>query len=221
MARIKTTSNRIELLNNQKLYDTIAVRNFWNKNVKFTLDPSVPYIREVSRTFGEELAPETEGKIVVEYDAEKRAAIGTFTDNFFFKTTDSLDADKYFFYNVKISEDFSKLTKKEMKVAPVIVWDTTATIDFGTVVKGGQQNAEKDFTITNKGKSDLKIHQIQMGGLNVTHKIDKEVLKPGETANIHLTISQSGRKGKQKGTMEIMTNDYKHAVIVVPITAEY
>ena len=218
MARLKNNSNRLQLLNSEKHLDTITVRNFWNKGVKFTVE-TVPYVKEVSRSFGEELQPATEGVIVLEYDAAKRAAIGSYNDKVAIQTNDSLEATKYFFYNVKITEDFSKLSKQQLKKSPAMAWDTLAIIDFEQMNRN--QKVERDFTFTNKGKGDLIVRQIQIAGVNATYTIDKEVLKPNETATIHLTLTHNGRKGKQNGSLDIITNDYKKPTISVKMTADY
>jgi hypothetical protein len=218
MARLKSNSNRLQLLSSEKYLDTIKVRNFWNKAVKFTVE-TLPYLKEAGRSFGEELQPDTEGVIVLEYDASLRNAIGTYNDKVIINTNDSLEQNKYFFYNVKITEDFSQLTKKQMKKSPTIAWDTLTIIDFGQMNRS--QKVERDFTFTNKGKSDLIVRQIQTAGMNATYTIDKEVIKPGETAKIHLTLTHNGRKGKQSGSLDILTNDYKKPVISVKMTADY
>lgn len=218
MIRLKNNSSRLQLLSNEKHLDTLLVRNFWNKAVNFTVE-MLPYVREVSRSFGEALQPATEGTIVLEYDAAKRAAIGTYNDKVGISTNDSLEQTKYFFYNVKIVEDFSGLTKKQIKQSPTITWDTLAMIDFQKMNRS--QKVERDFTFSNSGKSDLIVRQIQMPGMNAAYTIDKEVLKPGETATIHLTLTNNGRQGKQSGSLDIITNDYKNPVISVKMTADY
>jgi hypothetical protein len=218
MARLKNNSARVQLLNSEKHLDTVRVRNFWNKPVNFKVE-MLPYVREVSRSFGEELQPATEGVIVLEYDAAKRAAVGTYQDKVGISTSDSLEQTKYFEYNVKITEDFSGLTKNQIKKSPAIVWDTLAVIDFEKMNRN--QKVERDFTFTNSGKGDLLVRQIQISGMSVAYTIDKEVLKPGEMATIHLTLTNNGRKGKQNGSLDIITNDHKKPMISVKMTADY
>jgi len=218
MARLKNNSNRLQLLSNEKHLDTLRVRNFWNKAVSFTVEMS-PYVKEVNRDFGKDLMPNAEGTIILEYDAAKRAAIGTYNDRVAINTNDSIEQTKYFYYNVKITEDFSHLTKKQMKKSPNIVWDTIVMIDFDKINKN--QKVERDFTFTNKGKSDLMIRQIQIAGINATYTIDKDVLKPNETAKVRLVVIHNGRRGKQNGSLDIITNDYKKPVVSIKMTADY
>ena len=61
---------------------------------------------------------------------------------------------KYYILRTFISEDFSQLTKKERKRAPVIKFDTI-TYNFGTVKKNSK--IVYDFVFTNLGKNDLLI----------------------------------------------------------------
>jgi len=60
----------------------------------------------------------------------------------------------YYILRTFISEDFSQLTKKERKRAPIIKFDTI-TYNFGTVKKNSK--IVHDFVFTNLGKNDLLI----------------------------------------------------------------
>jgi len=61
---------------------------------------------------------------------------------------------KYYILRTFISEDFSQLTKKERKRAPVISFDTI-TYNFGSVKKFTK--VTHDFVFTNLGKNNLLI----------------------------------------------------------------
>jgi len=66
----------------------------------------------------------------------------------------SISQRKYYILRATITEDFSQLSKKERKRAPIIHFDTI-TYNFGTVKK--YTKIKHDFVFTNIGKNDLII----------------------------------------------------------------
>ncbi|MCQ2283618.1 MAG: DUF1573 domain-containing protein [Bacteroidales bacterium] len=204
MARFYEPNVSISILNTEVSRDTFKVRNFWTKPVSFTMEPKNSFVKEVYRSFGNELQPGQEGFIVLEYDAAARASFGQLKDIVTYTTNDSLESKKHIHYAVNISEDFSKLSAKQLKNAPVAALNITE-YDFGQVQKNSQNKAT--FTITNNGKSTLILRKMDASSGYYKASADKNEIPAGETATVTVTFKATSRAGVQKATLEIITND--------------
>lgn len=217
MMRIKENSKRIELTNTQTHLDTFMVRNFWNKGVSVQYQDLPVYFTEVYRSFSKELAPGQEGMIVFKFDASKRNAWGNVRDNIIILTNDSLESKKVISYSVMIKEDFSKMTEKQLKNAPIFTVDMME-VNFGIIVKN--QSQTKELVIKNTGKSPLIIRQIQPSTNALTATMDKMTLAPNESAVLKLLFRANNRNGKQAGTLDIITNDPNNSQVSIKFSSE-
>ncbi|MCR4964611.1 MAG: DUF1573 domain-containing protein [Bacteroidales bacterium] len=216
MARIKTGNVSHNMMNTEVVRDTFKVRNFWTKPVTFTLDAKHDYITEVGRNFGGALQPGQEGHIILQYDAAKRNAFGQVRDFVTFTTNDSLESRKAIHYAVNIKEDFSKLTEKQLKMAPAVQYSAVSH-HFGDVQKNTQNTTT--ISVKNIGRSPLAIRSVNAnsGYFKVTSDM-KEVPVNG-TATVTITFKASNRAGRQKATVDIITNDPANPVQVVDVDA--
>ena len=77
------------------------------------------------------------------------------------------------------------------------------------------------ITMTNKGKSPLKITSLQMFTGGVSVKLPKQELQPGESTKMRVTIIPSQiRKARSKPRVLMITNDPSHAKVVININVE-
>jgi len=217
MSRIKNNGVSHNLLNNQTVNDTFYVKNFWTKPVSYTLQAEGGFVTEVYRSFGASLQPDQEGFIVLKYDASKRAMFGQVKDRVFFTTNDTIESKKEVNFAVNIKEDFSKMTEKQLKKAPVSQY-SAAEYDFGEVAKNSQQSA--NVTVTNSGKTPLLIRRVVSGSGYFTATSDVESVPAGGTANITIKFNANSRAGAQKSTIEVITNDPKNPNMVLNVKAQ-
>lgn len=218
MARFFEASVTKNVMNTEVARDTFKVRNFWTKPVSFSLDNSrAPYIREVYRSFGEELNPKQEGFIIMEYKAADRFAFGTVKDFVVYNTNDSVEPRKQLHYAVTIKEDFSTLTKKQLKNAPVANYDNTA-LEFGDVAK----NTNKSMTVkvTNTGKSPLILRSITPSSNYYKVTSDVTEVPAGGSATITVLYKSPSRLGLQKGTVDVITNDPNNPIQIITLNAK-
>lgn len=217
MSRVKNNSVQHNLKNTEVALDTFYVKNFWTKPVSYKMGSDVEYITEVYRSFGAALQPDQEGFIVLKYDASKRASFGQNKDKVFYDTDDSIESKKEFMFAVNIKEDFSKMTEKMLKKAPVSNY-SISEYDFGTVAKNSQQTAS--FTIQNTGKNPLLIHRLVPSSGYFTATSDIEVVPAGGTANVTIKFKANSRTGIQKATIEVITNDPNNPNMVLNVKAQ-
>ncbi len=217
MMRIKEPDVAHNLMNTESVTDTFYVRNFWTKPVSITLDKGGEYVSEVTRNFGNELKPGQEGFIVLKYDASKRHAYGMTKDQVTFKTNDSIEPTKRLHYAMNIKEDFSKMTPKQLKSAPVSEVCAT-TIDFGQM----QKNTSKTQTITvrNTGKSPLIIRNLESSNSAFKVSANMTEIPSGATAEITVIFKAPNRNSDQKASFDLITNDPANAVRTITMTAK-
>ncbi len=212
MARFKEPNVTHNVLNTEVLLDTFYVRNFWTESVSFDLESRLDCITEVYRNFGAELAPDQEGYVVLRYDAAKRNAYGTVKDMVTYVTNDSIEAKKALHFSVNILEDFSNLTKKQIKRAPVATYSLVEH-DFGNVAKNSRNSV--DVVLTNNGKDPLIIRNIIPSGNMFKASSDITEIPAGESATIKINLNATSRAGVQKGTVEVVTNDPNNAIQII------
>lgn len=217
MARFFDPTVKLDILNTDIVKDTFKVRNFWTKPVRFEMEPKPEYVSEVYRSFGEELNPGQEGVIILSYDASKRGAFGQLKDMVIYKTNDSLESKKVLHYAVNIKEDFSKLTKKQLKSLPV-AQISTLDFDFGQVTKNTQPTTT--ITLTNAGKDPLIIRALTPSSNYFRASASATEIMGGQSATITVTFKANSRVGIQKGTVEIITNDPNNAIQVLNVRGQ-
>lgn len=217
MARFKTTSTKASLLNSKSQLDTFMVKNFWTKDVTFTYDNNNSAVSEVSRSFGSSLKAGEEGFIVLKYDASKRQDFGSMKDVIKYTTNDSIQSEKELYYDVVITEDFSKMSAGQLKKAPVAKFNNTF-IDFGKVKMGTTVNSE--IIVTNEGKNPLIIRKVESHSGDIVVTCEKTTLKKGESATIKITYASKRKKGKQTSTITVITNDPNNSNVIVNTKAE-
>ena len=217
MARFMEPSVTHNLLNTESVLDTFKVRNFWNKPVNYRLESNTDYISEQYRNFGSELMPGEEGYIVIKYDAGKRGAFGQMKDAVTYITNDSIEPKKQLHYAVNIKEDFSKLTPKQLKKAPVSVYDVTE-LDFGKVEKNG--TTTREFHVTNTGKNPLVIHTMAPSSSMFKATSPLMVVPSGATSTITVTFKANNRAGLHKDTLEVITNDPNNPIQIININGQ-
>ena len=192
--------------------DTLEVYNNWKKpmNIAFSNVPAFATCKAVPET----LLPGKRGKIIVTYDAAKKNDFGLVYDFVNINTNDSAEAVKQITLSANIVEDFSKMTEKQKKDAPKIVF-TTDSYDFGTIKAG--EKVKFSFEVKNDGNDDLIIRKTKASCGCTASKPEKSTLKKGETSKIDIEFNSTGKKGEQHKTVTVISNDPDKSSITLNI----
>lgn len=217
MSRIKETNFKHDLLNTESVRDTLQIHNFWNRPISYEVESKDGYVTEVYRSFGQSILPGQDGILVLKYDASKRGEFGQLKDRVMISTNDSIESKKMVYYAVNIKEDFSKLTKKQLKNAPVAVFSDT-DFDFDHVQKNAQM--KRTVVVSNKGKDPLFLRAMQSSNGMFKVSSDIQEIPAGGKANVTITFRASSRAGNQQGTVEIITNDPNNPIQVINVKAQ-
>lgn len=103
-----------------------------------------------------------------------------------------------------IREDFSGLNEDELLFAPVATF-AKPTINFGSISDTAIIACE--FILINNGRSELIIRDINPSCGCTAAVPEKGILQPGESTHIEATFDPTGRQGKIKNSLTVITND--------------
>ncbi|MFN8208138.1 MAG: DUF1573 domain-containing protein [Bacteroidales bacterium] len=158
------------------------------------------------------VAPGSMAMISVTYDPNLKKAWGYVADRIGILLNGSAPKANNLTISATISEDFSKYTEKEKAQAPVINFGND-TYNFGSVKAGTPVVYE--FEYSNKGKSDLIIHDVTVScGCTAANSSAKSV-SPGQSGRISVKFDTSGRSGEQNKTITVISNDPGHPRMVL------
>lgn len=129
-------------------------------------------------------------------------------------TNDDTLALKTFSLLSVVEEDFSKLTPKQIRRAPILSFDKTE-VQFGTV--SDEDTKTVSFKLTNKGKSDLIIHKIVNQCEYIEIESDKMLVRKGDFAVITVKYSPKKYIGVDERFINVITNDPKHSNFTLTI----
>jgi hypothetical protein len=162
------------------------------------------------------LAPGEKGIIKLSYNGKQKNQYGFQSDNIVIHTDDELEPKKSFTVFATLEDYFPKPTPAELAKAPKLRVSSSA-LDFGRV----RQNFDnvKDFSITNYGKSNLEVRDIQGNCTCIKTQYDKKVLKPGESVIVKIFFNPEDRKGTHQKAVTVYSNDPQSPVQRVTFTA--
>lgn len=103
-------------------------------------------------------------------------------------------------------ENFATLTEAQKKTASQIMFKDGSTFDFGKVKSG--QKVTATFTVSNPGKSPLKIYKVDSESRRVnTTSVSIPEVQPGKTATFTISLDTTGLpKGETSIVVLLTTN---------------
>lgn len=205
----------VTVYNDQIKIDTFKVFNSSKEPMKIGFINVPAYIK--LKPEPEILNPGQQGIIVGEYDGRKVNDWDFITDRVKLLINNIEEKNNAITLSANLQENFSLLTPEQLKNAPKIVFNSP-NHSFGKIKSAGKY--EHEFTFTNTGKSELKIHKIKSTCGCTTVNPAKTVLKPGESSSFKAVFSPGGMRGKQNKSIYVITNDPESPSLRLMISAE-
>ncbi|HKL09739.1 MAG TPA: DUF1573 domain-containing protein [Bacteroidales bacterium] len=202
--------------NNQVKTDTLKIYNGSDQMLNLSFRNVPDYL--TLDVYPDELRPKEKGFIIGEYDGRKVNDWGFIVGRVSLLMNGENSRGNYITISAKVEEDFSHLTDKERENAPKIEIEER-NHNFGKVPRD-QKEIETDFHFKNTGKSDLIIRKIRTTCGCTTANLEKKVLKPGETSSFRAVFTPGSRKGIQRKSIYIISNDPKNPEVRLMITGE-
>lgn len=120
--------------------------------------------------------------------------------------------------NIILMPDFEKLTDEQRANAPKLQL-SEGSINIGSF--DGKAKKSATIVITNVGKSTLTIRSLQMLSVGLEVSLNKQNIKPGESAKLKVTaIASLLKKARSKPRILMITNDPKDAKVIIPLSVE-
>ena len=218
IGNLRLKSNHIafnEMLTTDIRTDSMKIYNAWGHEMEISFE-QVPQHLSIKCT-KPILKEQEEAYIVVTYDASKKSDFGLVYDRIAIRTNDITQPMKILNVSARISQDFSNMSERDLKKAPIISFLNT-TYDFGTVKPGTVITYSFDFT--NEGKKTLKILKTKTSCGCTTTKLAVKEYKKKAGGSIEAVFNTRGRKGNQHKTITIISNDPKNPQIILTIKGE-
>ncbi|MFT5916760.1 MAG: hypothetical protein ACI81T_003270 [Bacteroidia bacterium] len=159
--------------------------------------------------------PKDSVNLSLTFDANQKRDWGFVYGGIFLKTDDKLKADKRLGYSARIREDFSNLEKDAPR--PKLVFEQDRH-DYGKIQQNDKSTAK--FVFTNEGNADLLIRKVKASCGCTAVVAEKSILKPNESTYLEVTFSSGTRKGNQKKSITVITNDPNNDEQILWIEAE-
>lgn len=195
----------------------ILVANTTNKAYSPVLMHLPPYLS--AKAEPEVLGSQKNGKIIVTLDTKKLPKLGITRTSVYLSRFmgDKVGNENEIPVSIALLPDFSKTSEYQRLNPPAIELSAT-NLDY----PGLKPNQKKSQTIliTNKGKSDLKLLDLQVFSMALNVKVNKSVLKPGESAKMKVTVlAKNLHRVKAKPRVLMITNDPKMPKVTIGINA--
>jgi archaellum component FlaG (FlaF/FlaG flagellin family) len=155
------------------------------------------------------------GEIIITYDAKAKDDYGFNIDRLYLVLNGEKNYQNRLSVSATIEEDFSHLSPEELANAPHAEFESTE-FEFGTIKQ--QEKVSYKYKFTNTGKTDLVIRKIKASCGCTATSPEKDVIKPGETSFIDVTFNSAGKRGKQRKTITVITNDPKESTTRLTIS---
>ena len=159
--------------------------------------------------------PQDSVELTMTFDAKAKNDWGFVYGGIYLATDDADKPDKRLTYTANLQEDFSKQPKDAL--LPTIKLDNTRH-DFGKVKQNDK--ASHSFKLTNEGKGKLMIRKISTSCGCTVADLPKMEIQPNESIDLNVFFSSGKRRGIQKKSITIITNDPNNRSIVLWINAE-
>lgn len=174
-----------------------------------------PYLS--AQAFPEELAPNSLGKIVVTLDSEQLPKLGLTRASVYLSRFlgDTVGDENEIPLSAVLLPDFSQISAVERLNPPALSLSAKELI-YPALTASQKKN--QTIKITNTGKSELRIKDLQVFNSALGVVLNKRTLQPGESAKMKITLYGSQLdKIKNAPRVLMITNDPKQPKLIIPI----
>lgn len=188
-------------INKPAVNQDVVVFNSGDKVVNISEVKAPPYIKVEAPA---SVDPGARAIIHLQYNAILKNQYGFAGDNIELVTDDDTMPRKAFSVYATIEEFFLPVTPEQEGKVPVMVL-SNESIDFGSVAIGA--SIQKEVSLMNSGRRELAIRFVQPNCPCVITNLERDKIKPGETAKLLITWKGEGRRGTQNKAVTIYSTD--------------
>lgn len=197
---------------------TLKVANTSNKAYSPVLMHLPPYL--TAKAVPETLGKGKHGKLIVTLDTDKLPNLGITRTSVYLSRYpgDKVGSDNEIPVSVALLPDFSTLSEAQKNDPPQLEISATK-LEFPALKP--TQKKSQTVLITNTGKSDLVIQDMQVFSIALGVNLKKTILKPGESTKMKVTV-MAENLARVKGTPRILmiTNDPQRPSVTIRVKAK-
>lgn len=196
----------------------LLVANTSNKAYSPVLMHLPPYLE--AEALPEKLGRGKAGKIRVTLNTDKLPKLGITRATVYLSrySGDKVGAENEIPVSVVLLPDFSQLTEQQKNNPPVL---SVSSRQLEFVNLRPNQKKSQHVVITNTGKSDLVIQDMQVFSIALGVNLKKRVLKPGESTKMRITVLASNLpRVKGRTRVSLITNDPEHPMVTIRVNAQ-
>ena len=159
------------------------------------------------------LKPKQRGKLIVTYNSKDKKKYGRSTDQIKLNIkTGERDFTGVLTVSANMVEDFSHLSEKDLADSPIIYFPKKR-IKLGEFKLHETRKAELQFE--NKGKRELKVHNIEINNPLFKLQSFDRIIKPGDKGKIVISIKPIQTTNNMKSNITVISNDPKHSLVTL------
>ena len=198
-----------------EMEDSIRVMNDGYNTYEVTSASNLPDFIQVTN-LPITIAPKEIKYIKVKIDSRSLDTIGPINGTFHLQTTDKYYKQKELTYSFYLSEDFSKMSKKDWKRAPQLEI-SERVVQMGNLKAG--QIKTKRITFTNAGKNPLQIYRVDADCACAILEGDLETIPGKSSVEVTVRFDAVFKKGDQNKIITLYTNDPDRPVVTLKVVA--
>lgn len=187
------------------------------------LEPVVMHLPPYLHAFvsPSKVAPRHSAEISFVLDSKKLRDLGLNQTSVYLgeRPGDKIAPEKEIVVSAVLLPGFENMTPAKKTLAPKIEMSAT-DLNLGSF--NGKKKLKGEILITNKGKSELDIRNMQMFTMGLQVNLKKSKIQPGETVKMKVTaVAADLKKSRVRHPRILMiTNDPEHAKVVVKINVQ-
>lgn len=160
------------------------------------------------------IAPGEQASFIFYMHSAKCPLYGMVTDTLRLTTAEHPDAGCDLPTVAIVREDFSRLTEKERRNAPLLVVSQSSA-DFGKLSADAEVEV-RVVEIHNAGKSPLLVRRVYTNDPGVEVSVSADKIKPGKTATVRITVRRAQLPGALlNARISLITNDPDNSTTVI------
>lgn len=196
----------------------LRVANTSNKAYTPVLMHLPPYL--TAKAVPETLGKGKHGEIILTLNTDELPKLGITRTSVYLSRYpgDKVGSDNEIPLSVALLPDFSNRAEQQKNNPPQLSL-SAQVLEFPPLKE--KQKKSQTVVITNTGKTDLEIQDMQVFSTALAVNLKKTVLKPGESTKMKVTVmAQNLSRGKSTPRILMITNDPEHPSVTVRVKAK-
>ncbi len=213
-------TDNVEFDNVRKGDMPVKVINVFNAG-RLSLEPELMHLPKYLTATADPqvIRPGRTGRLYLTLNSELLRSYGLTQTNVYVSRFpgDRVNRNNEVFVSITLLPEQTYNTESQLAIAPRATLDSLS-IDMGRI--GNKKKLSREVTLTNTGRSPLKVTALQVYNPGLGVSLNKRTLEPGESAKIKIKVSRDADHFKGRRRVLLITNDPVNPKIIIDITVK-